>query len=378
VTPQSASPRPTYERLRNYAVAPEGSVVIGRRCEVEQVLRHPETYSSAGTPQFGSGRPLRPVELDPPAHAAWRAALDPLFAPNRVGDLARTITGLAADLIDGFRDEPEIDFVARFSAPFPAQVLMTLLGLPLGDLAWFLDLKDGVIRPNRVIGKPLGDAEVVDYQATMSAAAYDYFTAALDIRERERTDDVLSRLLDIEIDGERVSRDLVLDVCLSLLVEGIDPMSAALDCSFMCLAEHPEFRDEVIAAPRQALEELLRWETPVLYVARTATTDTVIGECPVSAGQRVFAMLGAANIDPVDYPDAAVLRWDRKVNPHLAFGAGIHRCLGSHLARLQLSIALREWHARIPHYSVKRATELAFRPGVRTVDRFPMRLGRHP
>ena len=378
MTPQSASPRPTYERLRNYGVAPQGSVVVGRRCEVEEVLRHPETYSSAGKPRLGSRRPLRPLELDPPAHAAWRAALDPLFAPNRVGDLARTITRLAADLIDGFRDEPEIDFVARFSAPLPAQVLMTLLGLPLDDLAWFLDLKDGVIRPNRAIGKPLGDAEVTDYQATMTEAAYDYFAAALDTREQERADDVLSRLLDIEIDDEKVSRDLALDVCLTLLVEGIDPMSAALDCSFTCLAEHPEFRDEVGAAPRQAVEELLRWETPVMFVARTATTDAVIGDCPVSAGQRVFAMLGAANIDPVDSADAGVLRWDRRVNPHLAFGAGIHRCLGSHLARLQLSIALREWHTRIPHYSVERAGDLAFTPGVRTVDRFPMRLGRQP
>ena len=364
--------------MHDSAVAPDVGVVVARRCEVEAVLRDPEVYSSASQSRLGNGRALRPVELDPPVHSAWRAALDPLFAPSRVGDLAQAISGLAAGLIDGFAHESEIDFAARFSVPFPALVLMTLLGLPLDDLAWLLDLKDGVIRPNRAIGRPLDDAEVIDYQTTMSAAVYEYFGAALDSREDERTDDLLSRLLDVEIDGRRLSRDLLLDVCFALLVEGIAPVSAALDCSFACLAEHPEVRAAVMANPRQALEELLRWETPVMFVERTATKDAVLGGCPISAGQRVLALLGAANVDPVESPDAGVLRWNREVNPHLAFGAGIHRCLGSHLARLQLSIALREWHARISHYSVERSAELAFAPGVRTVDRFPMQLGRQP
>lgn len=376
-TDVAVSPRPVYQEVRNAALAPGVAVVVSTRCEVEQVLRQPENYSSAGRLLLlQSTRPLPPVELDPPAHAAWRAALDPLFAPSRVGELATIITGLASRLINDFAGEPEIDFATRFSVPLPAQVLMTLLGLPLDDLPWFLDLKDGVIHPNRVLGKPLDDPEVIAYQTTMTAEVYDYFGAALDRREAEGAGDLLSQLLDLEIDGEPVSRDSLLALCFGLLVEGIDPMSAALDCAFACLAEHPEYREEVMATPRQALEELLRWETPVTFVTRTAVTDTVIGECPVSAGQRVLALLSAANVDPVESPDAGVLQWNRKVNRHLAFGTGIHRCLGSHLARLQLAIALREWHSRIPHYSVERPEELAFAPGVRTVDRFPMRLGR--
>jgi cytochrome P450 len=351
-------------------------VIVGRRCDVEEVLRHPELYSSAGRRTTGNVRPLCPVELDPPAHSAWRAALDPLFAPNQVSELARSITGLAAELISGFADEPEIDFAAQFSVPFPAQVLMTLLGLPLDDLAWLLDLKEGVIRPNRALGKPLDDPEVIAYQTTMSAEVYDYFGTALDARQGTRTDDLLSRLLDVEVDGQQLSRDSLLDVCFGLLVEGINPMSAALDCIFARLAAHPEFRDAVAANPRQALEELLRWEAPFTFVTRTAVENTALGGCPISAGQRVLVLLGAANIDPVESRDADVLRWNREINRHLAFGAGVHRCLGSHLARLELSVALREWHARIPHYFVKEPTDLAFTTGVRTVDRFPMRLGR--
>jgi cytochrome P450 len=367
---------PVHRQSGKSAFAPQGAVVASTRREVEEVLRQPEKYSSVDRLRPGNGRPLRPVELDPPAHAAWRAALDPLFAPNRVGDLTKAITELAAHLIDGFLGKPEIDFAARFSVPFPALVLMTVFGLPLEDLPWFLDLKDGVIRPNRALAKPLDDPEVAAYQAAMTAEAYAYFGAALDKRENERTDDLLSRLLDIEIDGAPVSRDALLDVCLCLLIEGTDPMSAALDCVFACLAEHPEFRDEVMGTHRQALEELLRWEAPVALVTRTALTDTVLGGCPVSAGQRVVALLSAANIDPAEYPDGDVLQWTRKVNRHHAFGTGIHRCLGSHLARLELSIALREWHSRIQHYSVKRPKELVFTPGVQTIDRFPMRLGR--
>lgn len=368
---RAASPR-----LRTSAPGQEASVIVSGRREVEEVLRYPEVYSSAGAPRLGNGRILPPLELDPPAHTAWRAALDPLMSPTSVDGLAATVRCLAVNLIERFVDEPEIDFATEFSVPFPAQVLMTLLGLPLDELPWFLDLKDGVIQPNRVIRKPLDDPEVTRYRDSMTDAVYEYFGDALDQRAQERTDDLLSRLLDVEVDGERLSRDDLLDLCFTLLTEGVEPVSAALDCSFALLAEYPELRDQVAASPRQALEELLRWETPVVSVVRTAIADSVLGGYHISAGQRVFALLDAANIDPVECADAGVLRWDRDANRHLAFGAGIHRCLGSHLARLQLSIALREWHARIPDYSVQRQADLCFTPGVRTVDRFPMRLGR--
>jgi cytochrome P450 len=369
-------PRPAYERWDASVAAQDGALIVSGRREVEEILRHPEIYSSVGGPWCGHARPLRPLHLDPPAHAVWRAALDPLFAPASVEDIATTVTRLAVDLIDGFAGESEIDFAAQFSVPFPAQVFMTLLGLPPDDLAWILDLKDGVTRPHRALGKPLNDPEAIDYQNTMAAAVCEYFGDALDRREQERTDDLLSRVLDIEIDGQRVSRNHLIDVCFVLLITGIDPVSAALDCFFSCLAEHPELRHQVTTNSRPALEELLRWETPVMVVARTANTDTRLGACPISAGQRMLVLLGAANVDPVESPDAGLLRCDRKVNRHLAFGTGIHRCLGSHLARLELSVALREWHARIPVYSVNPHTELVFSPEVRTVDPFSLLLGR--
>src|SRR5262249_41066887 len=149
----------------------------------------------------------------------------------------------------------------------------------------------------------------------------------------------------------RLDREQLLDICICLLIEGIDPVSAALDTFFACLAESPELRAKIIANPRSGLEELLRWETPVMFVTRTAATDTSLGGCPISAGQRVYALLGSANLDPDEFGNADKVCFDREVNRHMAFGSGVHRCFGSHLARMQLSVALKEWHARIPHYS---------------------------
>jgi cytochrome P450 len=113
-----------------------------------------------------------------------------------------------------------------------------------------------------------------------------------------------------------------------------------------------------------------------MAVARVATQDVEVGGCPISAGQNVMAIIGAANVDDSEVPGAGEVRWDREVNRHLAFGGGIHRCLGSHLARLELRVALREWHRRIPDYSIKPGTELVFTAGIRTLESFPMLLHR--
>jgi cytochrome P450 len=122
------------------------------------------------------------------------------------------------------------------------------------------------------------------------------------------------------------------------------------------------------------VEEMLRWETPVMAVARVATGDVEVGGCPIHQGEQVMALIGAANLDDSEVTDAAELRWDRDANRHLAFGGGIHRCLGSHLARLELRVALREWHRRIPDYCVKPGVELDYTAGIRTLATFPMLL----
>ena len=379
------NPQPTYRSLveTTPAFRMDGvGVVAASRQAADAVLRHPDVFSSnMSAIDLKTRRPLIPMSIDPPAHRKYRKLLDPLFAPQRMKLLEEPVTRLANELIDGFIDDGEVDFAARFSAPFPSQVFLTMLGLPLDELPRFLEMKDGIIRPQVVVGQPLGHADTDSHQQATADSIYVYFEKLLDDRAGIRRDDLLSHFLDAEVEGERLTRDEIVDIAFQLLIAGLDTVTAALDCSFGYLASHPDDRRQIVQHPESipnVVEELLRWETPVMAVARVATRDDEIGDCPIHSGDQVLALIGAANLDDEECPDAGDLRWDREANRHLAFGGGIHRCLGSHLARLELRVALREWHHRIPDYYVKPGVELDYSPGIRSVDTFPMVLGPGP
>jgi cytochrome P450 len=380
-------PQPMYVTLR------EGSpvmrldgvgVIVSDRSGVDEVLRHPDVFSSnMSAHDLKTKRPLIPLQIDPPDHRKYRKILDPLFAPTRMKAQEESVAGLVNALVDTFVDDDEIDFTRQFSLPFPSQVFLTLFGLPMEELPRFLRMKDGVIRPDHVVGHPFGHPETEAHQRETADSIYAYFEQVLDEREGAgvRRDDLLSHFLHVEVDGERLTREDMLDICFLFLIAGLDTVSASLDCFFGYLAEHPEARRKLVEEPQSVpsvVEELLRWETPVMGVARVATRDVELGGCPVSAGEHVMALLGAANLDDAEFPDASELRWDREANRHLAFGGGIHRCLGSHLARLELRVALREWHRRIPDYCIKPGVELDYTPGIRTLASFPMLLRATP
>jgi cytochrome P450 len=375
-------PQAVYKMLREAepVMRVEGvGVVLTRRAEIEEVFREPLVFSSnMDAIDLQNVRPLIPLQIDPPEHKKYRKILDPLFAPKQMAALEPSVTKLVNELIDGFADRGECDFAQEFSIPFPSQVFLTLLGLPLEDLPTFLRMKDGIIRPDHVVGKPRDDAEVVAYQREIAASIYDYFNRVLDEREVERRDDLLSRFLDTEVDGHSLTREDILDICFLFLIAGLDTVSASLDCFFGYLTDHPEARQQIVDDPSlipSVVEELLRWETPVTGVARVAVADTELGGCPIKAGENVMVVLGGANTDEAELDDSFDVRFDRDVNRHLAFGGGLHRCLGSHLARLELRVALREWHARIPEYSLKLGHELNYTPAIRSLETFPMVFG---
>jgi cytochrome P450 len=236
-------------------------------------------------------------------------------------------------------------------------------------------MKDGIIRPEVVTGTRFGSTKATEYQQKIADSVYDYFNEILDRREEQRENDLLSRFLDAEVDGSKLTREDILDICFLFLIAGLDTVTATLDCMFAYLCEHPDQRQQLVDDPSiipAAIEELLRWETPVMGVARVAMEDTELNGCPVHKGDNVMVMIGSVNTDESDVPDAGVVRFDREVNRHVAFGGGVHRCLGSHLARLELRVALREWHRRIPEYSVVEGHELMYTGGVRSIDYFPM------
>ncbi|WP_083179903.1 cytochrome P450 [Mycobacterium scrofulaceum] len=372
-------PQPTYKMLRDSApvMRVDGIGVLVSTWElVDEVLHNPHLYSSALTSGvLKNDRPLIPLQIDPPEHGKFRKILDPLFAPKRMKALEVSISALVNQLIDGFIGRDEIDFVEEFSVPFPTQVFLTMLGLPLDELPTLLLMKDGIIRPHELAGKPLGHPDTDAYQAATAQSIYAYFAATMEQRKREHHDDLLSWFLEAEIDGDRLSSNEILDICFLFLIAGLDTVSASLDCFFSYLAQHPQIRQAIADDPKNIpfiVEELLRWETPVMAVAREATHDTELGGCPIHAGEQVLVMLGSANTDETSIIDPESVRFDRKLNRHLGFGGGVHRCLGSHLARVELRTALRVWHERIPEYHIKPGVELDFTPGVRAAQTFPM------
>jgi cytochrome P450 len=376
----AAHPQVMFKALRDECpvMAIEGTgVVLTRKVEIDEALRHPEIFTSnMDAVDLKNARPMIPLQIDPPEHKKYRKLLDPIFAPRRMAAMDDSVSLIVNNLIDGFIDQGEVDFAQAFSVPFPSEVFLTLLGLPLGELDRFLAMKDGIIRPDHVTGKPYGSRAVNDFQQKVADSVYEYFNEVLDAREVTRQDDLLSLFLDAEVDGQRLTRNDILDICFLFLIAGLDTVTATLDCMFAFLAQHPEHRQQLVDDPSlipSAIEELLRWETPVMGVVRASLEDTSLGGCPVKKGDQVMIMIGSANTDEAEFEDAGTVRFDREANRHIAFGGGIHRCLGSHLARLELRVALREWHRRIPEYSVEPDHTLVYTGGIRSIDHFPMR-----
>lgn len=378
-------PRPIYRMMREMMGAvdvvdsPVGPMgIICHRHDVEEAIRHPEIFASTEAVDLQNVRPLIPLGIDPPDHKKYRRILDPLFAPRAVAGLEEPVAALANELMDAFEGRDRIDFSSEFSIPLPSQVFLTLLGLPLDEMATFLAMKDGIIRPHVVVGTVSNHPDAVAHRKRTATEIYEYFDAALDERQRAPRDDLLSGFLRTEIDGDRLTREEILDISFLLLIAGLDTVTASLDCMFGFLARHPGHRRQIVEDPSiipAAVEELLRYETPVIGVPRVAAVDTELGGCPIGAGQVVTLLLGSANTDDVEFGDGDTVRFDRDPNRHMAFGGGIHRCLGSHLARQELRVALREWHRRHPDYHVEAGIELQYTTGIRSVDRFPMVLG---
>ena len=386
----SPNPQPVYRRLRaecpvSRADGPGmfgdgGMAILFRHADIEEALRAPDRFSSrfgTGAAGLGNDRPLIPLQIDPPDHKKYRVLLDPLFAPQKMAVLEDEIAALVNRLIDGFIERGECEFNNDFAVPMPCIVFLQLMGLPVEDLDLFIRLKDGIIRGG-------GELDLEKQGEARSAAGrecYDYFDAVLDDRQRQRRDDMLSHFLDAEVEGQTLSREEILDICFLFLIAGLDTVTDSLTCFYHTLANRPDLRQRILDDPElipAAVEELLRWETPVPGVARIAAVDFEVDGCPIKQGDSIMLSLGSANTDEAAFERADEIVFDRESNRHYAFGGGIHRCLGSHLARRELRVALREWHRRIPHYHIPDGAELQWAPLLRQLEHFPLVFGPAP
>jgi cytochrome P450 len=372
--PQSAYLRMQKEHPGGLLCPMDGLAVSFGREVSDYVLRHHELFSSAVDMPLGNVRPLIPLNIDPPKHATYRKILDPLFAPKQMDAMEADIAERANHFIDRFIERGECNFTDEFAELFPSAVFLSLMGMPLEELHTFLGLRDGILHPERY--DPAASTDPMARMAVVNVwgqKIYDYFNGALDEREARPTNDILTHFITAEVDGDRMSREEILDLCFLFLIAGLDTVSDSLTCMFAFLATHPEHRREIAENPSvipAAVEELLRYESPVPYaVPRVAMRDVELPNgITVTAGTAVTVAYGGANIDPTEFPDGEAVRFDREQNRHIAFGGGVHRCLGSHLARRELRIALGEWHRRIPDYGLKAGhEELEFPPGLRHV-----------
>jgi cytochrome P450 len=314
-----------------------------------------------------------PQQIDPPAQTRYRKLLDPLFSRRRSLRLEPEVRRQANVLIDKFIDDGGCEFNSSFAIPLPCSFFLSLFGLPYEDLDLFLDMKDGIIRPH---AKTQDLEEMVKIRKDAGSSINEYFEKQLDAREgKPRGDDLLDAFLSFELDGEKLTRNEILDICFLTLIAGLDTVTATLGCDVAFLAANPDHRARLVDDPAlipNAVEELLRWETPVTAVPRKLKQDVTVGGVEMKEGEIVTLLLGAANLDERQFSSADKVDFDREKNRHIAFGGGAHRCLGSHLARMELRVALEQWHRRVPDYRIKTGETPTYTPGIREVQYLPL------
>jgi cytochrome P450 len=380
-TPEfAAHPQPVYRELVTKCPfarqALVGSPVLSRYEDVLWALRHPEIFSSEMEIHMalGTERPMIPQQIDPPAQTKFRKILDPRFSKKRMQEIAPAVRRHANELIDAFVERGACEFDREFAVPLPCTAFLSLMGLPQAELPRFLRIKDMIIRPQTLLESPTGEgAQALRKEA--GRQIYEFFGAVIDERTKRPGTDMVSYLLETEIDGQRLTREEILDVSFLLILAGLDTVTATLGCNVAYLAANPAQRRRLVEKPESiagAVEELLRWETPVTAVPRIVKQDVEIHGQRLVKGEMVTLLLGASNVDSAEFQDPERVDFERERNKHLAFGGGPHRCLGSHLARMELAVAMQVWHERIPDYRIEPGKTPRYSPGIREVQYLPL------
>lgn len=380
-SPQVADdPHPTYRRLRTSCPVARTSMgeiavaVVAGYEDVNWALRHPEYFTSAGGQLNLGEQPLIPLEFDPPEHTKYRRLLSPEFVPREVSKLEPQVRRIVDGLLDRVASRGSCDFHDEIATPLPSQIFLALMGLPEEDLPLFLQWRDDSIRPDV---EP-GDFEGAQRIRTETAHKIsEYFRTTIARCREDRSDTLLSRIVHSTIDDEPLTETELLGICHLLLLGGLDTVTATLDCMVAYLATHPEHRRQLVDDPScipGAIEELLRWLTPVMAIPRSVKEDVTLGGVPLTSGDGVMLVLGSANLDPSEFNDPEV-DFSRSQNRHMAFGGANHHCLGAHLARLELRVVLEELHRRIPDYRIPDGAKIHFSPGIRQANHLPLVFG---
>jgi cytochrome P450 len=315
--------------------------------------------------------PSPPITSDPPEHKPAKQLLLPSFTPDAVKKLEPKVRSICNELIDAFIDEDGCDAAARYSKHIPVRTIAHMLGIPEADsdrfITWIHEILELGIKDQSILMKAVGEM-------------IGYFSGHIESRRKHPTDDLISTLMNArDNNGQPLPDSHIQGTLRLLLIAGIDTTWSAIGSALWYLAKTPVDRDRLIAEPEllpTAIEEFLRAFSPVT-MAREVVKQTEIGGCPIKPGNMVLLSFPAANRDPTVFADADKVVIDRKQNPHAAFGLGIHRCIGSNLARMEMTVAIEEWLKRIPDFRLDPAGKIAWSEGtVRGPRHLPMLFGK--
>jgi cytochrome P450 len=339
-------PFPVYDRIRS-----EGGLLHEPRADlwllfdhesVKRVLTDHDGFSSAVSPaEARSARWL--LFTDPPRHTRLRTLIARAFTPRAVASLEPRIRALSTSLLEPALARGELDLVADFAVPLPLMVIAEMLGAPVADLDHFRRWSDAVVSLALSVTGDAGAAQAEQAFRDTTDEMQAYLAALTRARRASPADDLLTRLVEVEVDGERLTDDELLGFFQLLLVAGHETTTNLIDNAILCFLDHPDELARVRADPTLlpgAIEEVLRHRSPVQAMFRMTRRDATIRGRTIPAGKLVLAMIGAANRDPLVFPDPARFDITRTPNPHIAFGHGIHFCIGAALARLEARVAL--------------------------------------
>jgi cytochrome P450 len=368
-------PFPIYRRLRDEAPAYHndelGFWALSRYDDVIEALHDWESFTSAEGITLEPRSPLPMIiTMDPPEHTKMRRLVSRAFTPRRVAELEPHIRTLTTKYIDRFVDEGRCDLIGDFSAKLPMDVISQMLGVADADQDMLREWTDLMLHREEGLPDITPAGEAAGYKV------FEYFLDDVKAKRGQRGDDLTSTLIDIELDGEKLTDIDIVAFCFLLIIAGNETTTKLIGNALYWLAHNPDQRRLIIDDPSlipDAVEETLRYDGSTQLMARTLTRDVQRHGHTKDSGAKVLVLLGSANRDGRfwDRPDDFDLRRDKK--QQLAFGHGIHVCLGAALARLEMRISLEEIHRRLPAYEIDDAgLERIHSGNVRGYAKMPM------
>jgi cytochrome P450 len=321
---------------------------------VKRALSDHEAFSSDLSHVPGQGNPGEWfIFFDPPRHTKLRTLISKAFTPRIAANLEPRIRQLSRELLDPLIERGEMDLAAEFAVPLPMRVISELLGVPPEEWGRYKRWSDTILKLANTFTADETAARTIEEYRCVTDEMRVFLPELIAQRRAAHREDLLTRLAEAEVDGERLTDGEILGFVQLLLVGGQETTANLINNAMLCLMEHPDQLARLEAAPGllpSAIEEVLRYRSPLQWMPRATRRDVVVHGQMIPAGKLVLPLIGSANRDPRQFPAADRFDITRDPNPHIAFGHGIHACLGAPLARLEARIALTDLLDRITDF----------------------------